>query len=145
MRRTFVLGMVGLTIVTMMLAFSTDGMAGSFKEISTVGLANGGTRSAHSSPFNVSSAMQIEVFEFVTNAQDGWRCCINANTTGQDLFVRLFGLTGVQLASFQTAVNGTGCTPFVGLGSGFAFQCTVATGAGSPVNAGAHYVIGVQR
>jgi predicted small integral membrane protein len=89
--------------------------------------------------------MAMEVFEFVSPAVDTYRCCIQSNTTGQDLFVRLIGLTGVQLAAIQTGVNGNGCTAFIGLGAGFAFQCTVASGAGSPVGAAAHYVLGACR
>ena len=80
------------------------------------------------SPKNVSTAMAMEIDEFITPAADSYRCLITGNTTGQDLFVRLIGLTGAQIGFFQTAVNGTGCTPFFGLGGGFAFQCTVASG-----------------
>jgi hypothetical protein len=119
-------------------------MAGQFKNLHG-GIANGSCNSAHSSPKNVSSAMAMEVFEFVTPVADSYRCCILSNATGQDLFVRLIGLTGAELAFFNTAVNGTGCTPFIGLGAGFAFHCTVATGAGNPVGAAAHYSVGACR
>lgn len=68
----------------------------------------------------------------------------SANTTGQDLTVRLIGLTGAPLATCVTPVNGVCSTPFVGLGGGFLFQCTVSSGAGSPVNGG-FYRLGVQR
>ena len=119
-------------------------MAGSYKDLHGT-IPNAGCISAHSSPRNVSTAMAMEIYEFVSPAADNYRCCISSNTTGQDLFVRLIGLTGVQLGSFQTAVNQGGCTPFVGLGGGFAFQCTVASGAGSPVSGAAHYVLGACR
>lgn len=89
--------------------------------------------------------MQMEVFEWVTSGADSHRCCIFNNNTGQDLFLRLIGLTGSPLVSFQTAVNGTGCTPFIGLGGGFAFQCTVSSGAGSPVVLGGFYRVGACR
>jgi hypothetical protein len=71
--------------------------------------------------------MAMEVFEFTA---PGYRCCIQQNSTGQGLFVRLIGLTGSPLASALTAVNGGGCTGFINLGAPFAFQCTVAREAG---------------
>jgi len=145
MRQRTVVKFVALTLaVTAMLPWSGAAMAGQFKNIHTT-IPGGGCVSAHSSPENVNSAMAMEVFEFVTPAVASYRCCISNNTTGQDLFVRLIGLTGAQLALFQTPVNGTGCTASIGLGSPFAFQCTVASGAGSPVGAGAHYVLDVCR
>ena len=119
-------------------------MAGDFQNLHG-NIPNPGCISAHSSPRNVSTAMAMATYEFVSPAADNYRCCISSNTSGQDLFVRLIGLTGSPLASFQTAVNGTGCTPFVGLGGGFAFQCTVASGAGSPVGGAAHYILGACR
>jgi hypothetical protein len=128
----------------MVLLWGTGAMAGEYKNLHG-SIPNAGCISAHSSPRNVSSAMAMEVYEFVTPVADTYRCCIQSNTTGQDLFVRLIGLTGSQLAFFQTAVNSTGCTPFVGLGAGFAFQCTVASGAGSPVGGAAHYILGACR
>lgn len=146
MRRNSMLGILALTtILATGLALSRDATAGSFKVVSTLGLANGGARFAWSSPFNVSSAMEIEVYEWVTNATDGWRCGISSNSTGQDLQVRLIGLTGTVLASCVTPVNGTCGTPFVGLGFGFAFHCTVSSGAGSPVILGSNYRFFVQR
>jgi len=145
MQRPFMTGLVVMAIaLATILVWSGGAMAGQFKNLHG-SIANGACNSAHSSPKNVSSAMAMEVFEFVTPVQDNYRCCIQSNSTGQDLFVRLIGLTGSPLASFQTAVNGTGCTPFTLLGAGFAFHCTVATGAFSPVGAGAHYVLGACR
>jgi hypothetical protein len=88
--------------------------------------------------------MEMDVYEFQTPAADSYRCCINGNTTGQDLFVRLIGLTGSPLASFTTPVNGTGCTAYTSLGGGYVFQCTVASGAASPVNGG-NYLVCAQR
>jgi len=146
MRRNSMLGILALTtILATGLALSGDATAGSFKVVSTTGLANGGARFAVSSPFNVSSAMEIEVFEFVTNAADSWRCGITQNNTGQDLQVRLIGLTGTVLSSCVTPVNGVCSTPFIALGGGFAFHCTVSSGAGSPVVLGSQYRFFVQR
>jgi hypothetical protein len=121
-----------------------EALAGQYKDLHGA-IPNAGCISAHSSPRNVSSAMAMEVYEFITPAADAYRCCITSNTTGQDLFVRLIGLTGAQLGVFQTAVNGVGCTAFINLGAGFAFQCTVASGAGSPVNATAHSILAACR
>lgn len=147
MRRISLWNIVAMTaILATGLVLSRDAMAGSFKIIDTAGLADGGARIVHSSPFNVGSAMEIEVFEWVTNVGgDSWRCGINSNSTGQDLTVRLIGLLGAPAASCTTPVNGTCATAFVGLAGGFAFQCTVSSGAGSPVSLGGHYTLFVQR
>jgi len=145
MHRPSIVGLLALTIaLATVLLWGGGAMAGQFKNLHG-SIPDGGCNSAHSSPKNVSSAMAMEVFEFVTPVQDSYRCCILQNSTNQDLFVRLIGLTGSPVQSFQTAVNGTGCTPFNVLGAGFAFQCIVASGAGSPVSLTAHYIVGACR
>jgi hypothetical protein len=145
MQRSSSVGLWALTIALATgLLWGGGATAGQFKNLHG-SIPDNGCNSAHSSPKNVSSAMAMEVYEFVTPVADSYRCCILSNTTGQDLFVRLIGLTGSPLQSFQTAVNGTGCTPLNALGAGFAFQCTVASGAGSPVSATAHYSVGACR
>jgi hypothetical protein len=139
-----VVGAVLVAAVVAVLAFSEDVAAGQFKRM--VGsLPNAGSFSAHASPRNTSTAMELDVYEFQTPAADAYRCGVTQNSTGQDLFVRLIGLTGTVLASCQTAVNGVCVTPFIGLGAGFVFQCTVSSGAGSPVTATAHYTFTVTR
>ncbi len=131
--RLLMAGWLAVLMTLAMVLFSGAGaIAGQYKDLHG-DIPAGGCISALSNPRNVSSAMAMEVYEFVTPAIDSYQCCIKANTTGQDLFVRLIGLTGAPLDSFETAPNGLGCTAFVALGSGFAFQCTVASGAGLPV------------
>jgi len=127
------------------LVLSRDAVAFDFKTISTAGLGDGGARFVHVSPFNVNTAMETTVFEFVTNVADSWRCGITQNNTGQDLTVRLVNLLGFPVASCVTPVNGTCATPFVGLVGGFAFTCTVSGGTGSPVALGSHITFFVQR
>lgn len=125
--------------------FAGDANAGQFKRLVGTIADFGGQIVAHASPLNTSTAMEMDVYEFTTPAADSYRCRIIGNTTGQDLTVRLIGLTGSPLASCTTPVNGPCDTPYTALGGGFLFQCTVSSGAGSPVAAGAHYVITVQR
>jgi hypothetical protein len=144
MRRSSTAGWAAGVVTLAIMLWSTGAMAGQFKNLHGV-LANPGCISAHSSPRNVSSAMGIEIYEFVTPATDFYRCCITSNATGQDLFVRLMGLTGLPLASFQTAVNGGGCTANINLLGSFAFQCTVSSGSGAPVSPVAHYVFAACR
>lgn len=119
-------------------------IAGDFHRLVGPIANGGGTNCTWTTPKNASTAMEMDVFEFGTPAIDGYRCSITGNTTGQDLTVRLIGLTGLPLASFTTAVNGVGSTPYVVLGSPFLFQCTVSSGAGSPVNGG-NYRVCAQR
>ena len=74
-----------------------------------------------------------------------YRLRILQNSTGQELNLRLIGLTGAQLTSCATAANGLCDTPSIALGANFLFQATIATGAGNPVGAGALYTIAIQR
>jgi len=119
-------------------------MAGDFHRLVGVIADGGGANCTYTTPKNTSSAMEMAVFEFQTPAADSYRCYVTSNTTGQDLIVRLIGLTGSPLASVTTPVNGAGATPYIGLGGVFLFQCTVSSGAGSPVNGG-YYRICAQR
>jgi len=144
MRRPLMVGFAVVITLATLLLWGAGAIAGQYKNFPD-SIPDAACSVAHSSPRNVSSAMEMEVYEWVSPAGDSYQCCINQNNTGQDLFVRLIGLTGTVLESFQTPVNGTGCTPFVGLGAGFAFQCTVASGAGSPVVVPSHYKIGICR
>jgi hypothetical protein len=146
MRRSSAAGLIAVVITLVMMLWSTAALAGQYKDMHGIP-ANAACMFAHSSPRNISTAMAMEVYEFVTapGVIDGYRCCITSNATGQDLFVRLINLVGVPAASFQTAVNGIGCTAFVNLNPSLAFQCTVASGQNSPVLASAHYTLGVCR
>lgn len=121
-----------------------EAAAGQFKTLSSP-VPNASCVFMYSTPTNQSTAMGMEIYEFVTPAADNYRCCITANTTGQDLVVRVLGLTGAPLASAITPVNGTICTPYVGLTAPFAFQCNVSGGGGSPVLANSYYRIAVCR
>lgn len=123
---------------------SGQAMAGEFKNLHSP-VPNAGCVYAYSTPTNQNTAMGIEYYEFVTPAADNYRCCITANTTGQDLVVRVLGLTGAPAASAVTPVNGTACTPYAGLSAPFAFQCNVSGGSGSPVIANSYYRIAVCR
>lgn len=132
-------------LFTFGVSFLGTAEAGQFKRLTGSNLLpNGGSIQALGSPLNTGPAMEMDVYEFQSVA-DSWRCFVNANTTGQDLTVRLIGLTGAPLATCVTPVNGTCATPFVALGGGFLFQCTVSSGAGSPVLPNSFYRVGVQR
>jgi hypothetical protein len=131
-------------LFTLGVSFLGTAEAGQFKRLTGSNLlADGGILQVYATPLNTASAMEIDVYEFQTVA-DSWSCRVTANTTGQDLVVRLIGLTGAPIATCVTPVNGTCATPAIALGGGFLFQCTVASGAGSPVNGG-FYRLGVQR
>ena len=135
---------VAAAIVAAGTTIGGSAIAGDFHRL-VGGIADaGGTNCTWTTPKNTSTAMEMDVFEFQTPAADSYRCSITSNGTGQDLTVRLIGLTGAPLATFVTAVNGVGATPYVALGGGFLFQCKVASGAGSPVNGG-NYRICAQR
>jgi hypothetical protein len=126
------------------LSASEGAVAGQFKFMQQP-VPNASCVYAYVTPTNQSTAMTMGVFEFVTPAADNYRCCITANSTGQDLYVNMLGLTGVPLGSFQTPVNGGGCTPFRCLGAGFAFQCKVASGPGSAATPNSVYRFAVCR
>jgi len=148
MRRAMMfITLVMVALFTLGVSFLGTAEAGQFKRLTGSNLRpNGGSIQVYASPLNTNTAMEIDVYEFQTTAvADAWRCFVNANNTGQDLTVRLIGLTGAPLATCVTPVNGSCFTPFVNLGAGFLFQCTVSSGAGSPVLRGSVYRVGVQR
>src|ERR1700731_411625 len=92
-----------LALATGILLVDAKASAGEFKNVTAI--PSGGCVNVHSSPLNVNSAMGMEVFEFQTAAVGGYRCCIQQNSTGRGLFVRLIGLTGSPLGSFTTPVH----------------------------------------
>jgi hypothetical protein len=139
--------LVMVALFTLGVSFLGTAEAGQFKRLTGSNLLpNGGSIQVYASPLNTNTAMEMDVYEFQTTAvADSWRCFVNANNTGRNLIVRLIGLTGAPVASCVTPVNRTCGTPFVGLGPNFLFQCTVSSGAGSPVVRGSVYRVGVQR
>lgn len=136
--------LIGMTVLAVGLALSGNATAGDFHRLVGTIANAGGTNCTWTTPKNTSTAMEMDVFEFQTPATDSYRCCITSNGTGQDLTVRLIGLTGAPLQSVTTAVNGAACTAYNALAGGFLFECKVASGAGSPVNGG-NYRICAQR
>ena len=125
-------------------AYSGSTVAGDFHRLVEPVANGGGLECTWSTPQNTGSAMEMAAYEFTTPAADSYRCRITSNSTGQDLTLRLIGLTGSPIVSVTTPVNGTGLTSYVSLGGGYTFQCTVASGAGSPVSGG-NYRVCVQR
>ena len=73
--------------------FAGEAAAGDFHRLVGTIADAGGTNCTYSTPKNTSSAMEMGVFEFQTPVTDSYQCCITSNSTGQDLFVRLVGLT----------------------------------------------------
>jgi hypothetical protein len=132
-----------------LLGASSAAQAGQFKNVNINSIPNAGCVTVHSSPQNQGNSggasMATETFEFIPPTADSYRCCVGANTTNRGLFVRLMGLNGAALASFQTPVNGGGCTAYAVVAMPFAFQCTVSAGAGLPVVANAHYTLQICR
>lgn len=123
--------------------------AGQYRRVDqTATLAVGAQVFFRVSPTNHNTAMEMDVWEFLSrNGAGSYRLRIVQNSTGQDLTVRMIGLTGTQLGAVTctTAVNGVCDTPSIALGANFLFQAIVSSGAGSPVGAGALYTIAIQR
>lgn len=143
MRRSSVFAM---TLVVLEFLTKGSAAAGQFKRIDASTLGPGQQRVVHASPQNQSSAMEIDVYEFLTRiGGGGYRCRITSNNTGTALNLRLIGLTGTILNTCTTPVNGGCSVPFIGLGSNFLFQCTVAAAGLDPALVGSHYVLTVQR
>ena len=134
-------------LFTLSASFLGTAEAGQFKRLTGSNLlANGGVLRAVASPLNTGAAMEMDVYEFQTvNVLDGWRCFVDANTTGRALNVRLIGVNGTVVTSCTTPVNGTCTIPFTNLAPNLLFQCTVSTGNGAPVLPGSVYRIGIQR
>ena len=148
MRHATVFKTLAMTVLfTLGVSFLGTAEAGHFQKLTGSNLlVNGGSIQVYGSPLNTNSAMEIDIYEFQTTpVEDKWRCFVNVNNTGRNLIVRLIGLTGAPLASCATPVNGTCATPFVSLAGGFLLQCTVSSGARSPVLRGSVYRVGVQR
>lgn len=124
--------LISLSLLT--LAFASQATAGQFKTLDDVAsLAQGGNVQAYSSPKNTSLAMEMETYEWKTGPTDRYRCSIFSNVTGQDLQLKLVGLTGSAISSCVTAVNGTCSTTCANIVGGAKFSCTVTSGYGSPI------------
>src|SRR5690349_17805468 len=84
--------------------------AGQFRRIDqSAGLAVGGQIVLRVSPTNHNGAMEMDSWEFLSRVGAGsYRLRILQNNTGQDLTIRMIGLTGVQLgaAACTTPING---------------------------------------
>jgi len=123
--------------------------AGQFRRVDqTATLGVGGQISFRVSPVNHSSAMEMDLWEWLSAPGGGsYRLRITSNNTGQDLTIRMIGLTGLPFAGIActTPVNGTCSTPSIALGGNFLFMAIVSSGAGSPVAAGSQYTIAIQR
>jgi hypothetical protein len=141
---------VALTgILALTFGFFDGANAGQYRRVDqTATLAVGGQVFFRVSPFNHNSAMEMDVWEWLSAPAGGsYRLRIIQNNTGQDLTIRMIGLTGTQLGAVTctTPVNGVCNTPSIALGGNFLFQAIVASGAGSPVVAGSQYTIAIQR
>lgn len=150
MSRKFVSLFVAMSSVLAIL-FGThqSANAGQFRRVDqTANLAVGAQIFFRVSPTNHNTAMEMDVWEFLSrNGPGSYRLRILQNNTGQDLTVRMIGLTGTQLGAVActTPVNGVCDTPSIALGSNFLFQAIVSSGAGSPVGANTLYTIAIQR
>jgi len=122
-------------------------LAGQFKRLSRVAtLAAGAQVVAFSSPQNQGAAMEMDVWEYLSApAGASYRCRITSNNTGRQLRLSRVGVNGAVQAVCITPVNGTCDHPFVAHAGNLLFQCTVATGNGSPVTTGSVYGFAVQR
>jgi hypothetical protein len=78
-------------------------------------------------------ALADEATRGLGQGQDDDQCCIASNETDRALTVRLLGLAALEISSFTTAVNGTGCTGSALFTGPPAPLCLVATGITAPV------------
>lgn len=141
--------LVGLTSV-LVLVFGAlqPATAGQFRRVDqTATLAVNQQISFHVSPVNHTTAMEMDVWEWLSrNGPGSYRLRITQNNTGRALTIRMIGLTGAQFAGIQCTSNPNPCdTPSIALGSNFLFMAIVATAANQPVAAGSHYTIAIQR
>jgi len=138
-------------VATSGLLAATAAQAGQFKTLNTETLAVGEAVQAYSSPQNMSQAMEMEVFEWLTPALDGlhaYSCNILDNGTGQVLNISLIGVNGMVISSCSAAPEGSCSTPIapdMGLIGNLKFQCLTATSFGAPVAAGVFYSMSVER
>jgi len=134
--------------LTAAILFTGETSAGQFKRMTgSSTLAVNGNISAHASPRNQGNAMEMDTYEWQSQASGSasFRCRITSNTTGQTLNLKWLGVNGTIIDSCS-ALNGGTCDTGVHATVGnLLFQCIVATANGSPVSASAHYIFAVQR
>jgi hypothetical protein len=126
---------------------STASQAGQFKTLSTENLAVGGSLRVFSSPLNNGAAAEMEVYEFRSATAGGfYRCNIAQNNTGQSINLVMLGVNATVIGSCTAPPGGGSCgTPTKSLIGNLKFMCVAATGNGSPVIAGARYILSVSR
>src|SRR4051812_36918949 len=91
---------VALTsLLVLIFGLNQPASAGQFRRVDqTANLAVGGQIFFRVSPTNRNTAMEMDVFEFLSRAGAGsYRLRILQNSTGQQLNLRMIGLTGAQL------------------------------------------------
>ena len=148
MRRNSMLSILALTtLLATGLVWNGEVIAGQFKRLTGSNLLGvGGSISAHASPRNQGTAMEMDVYEYQSAAvAANYRCSITQNSTGRALRLRRIGVDGSITATCITAINGVCSLPLVAHAANLLFQCTVATASSQPVSATAHYTIAVQR
>jgi hypothetical protein len=143
-RKFILIGLVLVTVVTMMANSGQSAFAGQSKRLNASGLAVGGLIQVISSPQNQGAAMEMDTYEVLT-AGGNHRFRILSNGTGQVLNLRLIGVNGSIITSCTAAVGGTCTTPSQALIGNLLFQVIVATQNGAPVNPGSNYRFAVQK
>jgi hypothetical protein len=128
--------------------FAAETNAGQFKRMTgSSALAVNGQISAQASPRNQGAAMEMDVYEWQSQAAGAasYRCRITSNTTGRTLNLRLIGVNGTIISSCSAVNLGTCNTGTFGVVANLLFQCTVSTANGSPVGGAAQYTFAIQR
>jgi hypothetical protein len=143
-RKFISIGLVLVTVVTMLANSGQSAYAGQSKRLNASGLAVGGLMQVISSPQNQGAAMEMDTYEVLT-AGGNHRFRILSNGTGQVLNLKLIGVNGNIVSSCTAPVGGTCTTPNLALIGNLLFQVIVATQNGAPVNPGSIYRFGVQR
>ena len=137
-----------LAIVVAGLAVGDSVGANQAKFVDAYSLAAGQQRVIHASPQNWGAAMTQDVYWFTTtedSATGFYRCRITSNATGRTLNVRMLDQAAALLGSCAAANGGTCSTPIRTLAGESMYTCLVATSAGNPVSASAHYAVAIQR
>jgi hypothetical protein len=141
------LWVIGFWLAAAMM-FAAETNAGQFKRMTgSSTLAVNGSISAHASPRNQGAAMEMDTYEWQSQAAGAasYRCRITSNTTGRTLNLRFIGVNGTIVSSCSAVNLGTCDTGTFAVVSNLLFQCLVSTANGSPVSGTAHYIFAVQR
>jgi hypothetical protein len=135
-------------LLTAAIVFTGESNAGQFKRMTGSNtLAVNGNISAHASPRNQGTAMEMDTYEWQSQSAGAasYRCRITSNTTGQTLNLKWLGVNGTIIDSCSAANLGTCNTGVHGTVGNLLFQCIVSTANGAPVSGTAHYIFAVQR